>query len=92
MNMTRFLTFFFVTLLIAFFANLYIVSVINEFLFIMLIIISTISSYVFCFKFSLLKSNYQLKYKTTFIYLCTEAIIVTIMIIWIYFYIKSIYI
>lgn len=85
------------TLLVAFFANLYISGIINEAILIVLMILTTIFFYIFIFKYvyhqhhHYSEKKFQLNLNKFNIYLIIEAILFSSILIYVYFYIKSIY-
>lgn len=99
LNITRVLIMLFDTLIIAFFTNIYLTGLMSEKTFIILMVLSTIYLYIFTFKHVYLEYH---KYATTkavvlnlkklTFYLIIEAIIFSLILIYAYFYIKSIYV
>ncbi len=97
LNLTRLLMMFINSLIIAFFANIYISQYITEYTFIFVMITSTVVSYYLSFsyiykQYPYNKNNENLNLKYIYHYLYIEAIILSLIIIKVYFYIKSIYI
>ncbi len=87
------------TLLIAFFVNLYISAVIYEFVFITLVIFSTLLSYFLSFLYVYKQYliyhpiiEVKLNLKAVYIYLFIETLILSILLIYLYLYVKSFYV
>lgn len=88
---TRIKVYIFLSLLIAFFANLYIYGAYKEPAFIIFMIMSTLISYFLFLFININKSNHDrsIKLISLISYLIIEIIIVCLILIGIYFYIKS---
>lgn len=89
---TRLKAYILLSILIAFFANLYIYGSYKELTFIFFMVTSTVFSYFLFLILNMIKSNSykHLKLHYLITYLFVEIIIVSLIIIRIYFYIKSI--
>lgn len=98
LNLTRLLIAFIDTLIIAFLVNLFLSGYLSEGLFIIIVVICITISYYLCFKYVYKQYNQyhnnrvKLNLKYVYHYLYIEVIVLSLLLIQLYNYIKSFYV